>query len=65
MYNFNGNIDGVGISTIIIDGVDHLKHTSHNVLGDRIEMGTFMLAPAIAGGKLKLEVQYRLFKFIY
>ena len=49
IISMGGNIDGVGTSTIIIDGVDHLKHTSHNVLGDRIEMGTFMLAPAIAG----------------
>ena len=55
IISMGGNIDGVGTSTIIIDGVDHLKHTSHNVLGDRIEMGTFMLAPAIAGGKIKIR----------
>ena len=56
IISMGGKIDGVGTSTIIIDGVDHLKDTSHNVLGDRIEMGTFMLAPAIAGGKIKIRV---------
>ena len=35
--------------------MDTLKGTQHAVLGDRIEMGTFMLAPAIAGGKVKIK----------
>ena len=53
--SMGGKIDGMGTSTIIIEGVDSLKSTSHRVLGDRIEMGTFMLAPAIAGGKIKIK----------
>ena len=55
IISMGGQIDGIGTSTIIIDGVDQLKSTKHNVLGDRIEMGTFMLAPAIAGGKIKIK----------
>ena len=55
IVSMGGKIDGIGASTIIVEGVDNLKSTSHEVLGDRIEMGTFMLAPAIAGGKIKIK----------
>ena len=55
IISMGGKIDGIGTSTIIVEGVDNLKSTSHEVLGDRIEMGTFMLAPAIAGGKIKIK----------
>ena len=53
--SMGGKIDGIGNSKIIIEGVDNLKGTYHEVLGDRIEMGTFMLAPAIAGGTLRIK----------
>ncbi len=53
--SMGGHIDGIGTSKLIIEGVDTLKGTQHAVLGDRIEMGTFMLAPAIAGGKVKIK----------
>ncbi|MEL7104723.1 MAG: UDP-N-acetylglucosamine 1-carboxyvinyltransferase [Pseudomonadota bacterium] len=43
-------IDGEGTSTITIDGVDALHGATHRVVTDRIELGTYMLAPAIAGG---------------
>ena len=43
-------IEGAGSRTLVIEGVDHLKGTTHPVIVDRIEMGTYMLAPAIAGG---------------
>lgn len=54
IISMGGKIEGIGTSTIIIEGVDNLKCASHEVLGDRIEMGTFMLAPAITGGKIKI-----------
>ena len=43
-------IDGEGTSTITIDGVASLHGATHRVVTDRIELGTYMLAPAIAGG---------------
>ncbi len=43
-------ISGEGTSTITIDGVDRLGGATHQVVTDRIELGTYMLAPAIAGG---------------
>ena len=55
IISMGGKIDGIGTSTITIEGVDSLKSTTHEVLGDRIEMGTFMLAPAITGGKVKIK----------
>lgn len=48
-------IIGAGSSEITIDGVDSLSGATHRVLPDRIEMGTYMIAPAIAGGEITLE----------
>ena len=47
-------IEGEGESTIIIDGVDNLKDTSHSVVMDRIELGTFIIAGAITNSDIKL-----------
>ena len=45
-------IAGAGSSTIEIEGVESLNGATHRVLADRVEMGTYMIAPAIAGGKV-------------
>ncbi|MEJ6502278.1 MAG: UDP-N-acetylglucosamine 1-carboxyvinyltransferase [Rhodobacterales bacterium] len=47
-------IEGEGTSTITIQGVDRLHGATHPVVTDRIELGTYMLAPAIAGGEVEL-----------
>lgn len=47
-------IEGEGTSTITIQGVDRLHGATHPVVIDRIELGTYMLAPAIAGGSVEL-----------
>ena len=47
-------IDGAGTSTITVEGVDALHGATHRVIPDRIEQGTFMIAPAIAGGEVEL-----------
>ena len=49
------HIEGAGTSTIEIEGVDALSGTEHRVIADRIEMGSFMIAPAITGGDVTLE----------
>lgn len=46
-------IDGEGTSTITIQGVASLGGATHPVVTDRIELGTYMLAPAIAGGSVE------------
>ncbi len=47
-------IVGEGTSTIEIQGVDRLHGATHRVVADRIELGTYMIAPAIAGGEVEL-----------
>jgi len=47
-------IEGAGTSTMRITGVDRLHGTTHRVITDRIELGTYMIAPAIAGGEVEL-----------
>ena len=46
-------IDGEGTATLTIQGVDRLHGATHRVVADRIELGTYMLAPAIAGGSVE------------
>lgn len=46
-------IEGEGTPTIIVQGVDRLHGATHPVVTDRIELGTYMLAPAIAGGEVE------------
>ena len=46
-------IDGHGTSTITIQGVGRLHGATHPVVTDRIELGTYMLAPAITGGEVE------------
>ena len=45
-------IEGEGTSEITIQGVDRLNGATHPVVTDRIELGTYMLAPAICGGEV-------------
>jgi len=49
------HIEGAGTDTITIEGVDSLSGTHYNVLPDRIESGTFLVAAAITGGKVKIK----------
>ncbi len=46
-------IEGDGSDRIEIQGVDRLGGATHRVVTDRIELGTYMLAPAIAGGDVE------------
>ncbi|OWY01071.1 UDP-N-acetylglucosamine 1-carboxyvinyltransferase [Thioclava sp. F1Mire-8] len=46
-------IEGDGTSEIVIEGVDRLHGATHPVVADRIELGTYMLAPAICGGEVE------------
>ena len=46
-------ISGAGTSKIIIEGVEKLHGAEYAVQPDRIETGTFLVAAAITGGKVK------------
>jgi UDP-N-acetylglucosamine 1-carboxyvinyltransferase len=47
-------IEGAGTDTIHIQGVAGLKAANHEVMPDRIESGTYLVAAAITGGRVKL-----------
>lgn len=49
------NIRGAGTNVIRIEGVPELYGTVHNVIPDRIEAGTFMLAAAMTKGDVYVE----------
>ena len=48
-------IRGAGTDVITIEGVERLHGTRYSVMPDRIETGTFLVAAAMSGGKIKLE----------
>lgn len=48
-------ITGIGTDVITVEGVEELHGTAYSVLPDRIETGTFMVAAAVTGGKVKLK----------
>ena len=54
LRKMGAEIQGDGTDVIEIEGVDRLSGAQHRVLADRIELGTYMMAPAIAGGEVEL-----------
>ena len=53
LSKMGAQIEGAGTSRIEIQGVDRLGGATHPVVTDRIELGTYMLAPAICGGEVE------------
>ncbi|CUH75794.1 UDP-N-acetylglucosamine 1-carboxyvinyltransferase [Tropicibacter naphthalenivorans] len=52
LRKMGAQIEGEGSSTITIQGVERLGGATHRVVTDRIELGTYMLAPAVCGGEV-------------
>lgn len=46
-------IQGAGTDIITIDGVTELSGVQHRIMPDRIETGTFLVAAALTGGKIR------------
>jgi UDP-N-acetylglucosamine 1-carboxyvinyltransferase len=53
--SMGARVSGAGTSTIRINGVDELGGTQHRVLPDRIESGTYLVAAAMTGGRIRLS----------
>jgi UDP-N-acetylglucosamine 1-carboxyvinyltransferase len=49
------SIRGAGTDTIVIDGVDALRGCEYDILPDRIETGTFLVAAAMTGGRVRVR----------
>jgi UDP-N-acetylglucosamine 1-carboxyvinyltransferase len=47
-------IEGIGSDTLVIHGVDSLHGATHNVIADRIETGTYLVAAAMTQGDITL-----------
>jgi len=55
LVEMGAKIDGIGTSTLTIQGVDELHGATHAVLPDRIETGTYAMAVAATGGDVMLD----------
>lgn len=55
LNSMGAKVSGAGTSTIRIEGVERLGGTDHTVLPDRIEAGTYLVAAAMTGGKIRLR----------
>ncbi|MCB1362542.1 MAG: UDP-N-acetylglucosamine 1-carboxyvinyltransferase [Rhodobacteraceae bacterium] len=54
LRRMGAQIEGEGTNVITVQGVERLAGATHPVVSDRIELGTYMLAPAICGGEVEL-----------
>lgn len=54
LIKMGANISGHGTDTIVIEGVERLHGCHHDVMPDRIETGTFLVAAAMTGGRVKV-----------
>ena len=48
------DIEGAGSPTIVVRGVDELHGAEHRIIPDRIEAGTFLVAGAMTGGRVRV-----------
>lgn len=55
LISMGARINGAGTDRIEIEGVDALSGTRYNILPDRIETGTYLVATAMTRGRVKLK----------
>jgi UDP-N-acetylglucosamine 1-carboxyvinyltransferase len=55
LNKMGAKIEGAGTRRIIVEGVKQLHGTEHDIIPDRIETGTFLVAGAIAGKGVTLK----------
>lgn len=57
LNKMGARISGIGSDVLVIEGVDRLgaEAVHYNIMPDRIETGTYLVAAAITGGKVKLK----------
>ncbi len=55
LNKMGAKISGAGTDRIEIEGVESLHGTEHKILPDRIETGTYLVAAAMTGGKMRLR----------
>jgi UDP-N-acetylglucosamine 1-carboxyvinyltransferase len=55
LIQMGAKIHGVGTDRLEIEGVDSLEGTTYEIISDRIEAGTFMIAAALTGGEILVQ----------
>lgn len=55
LISMGAKIEGAGSDQIVIEGVDRLGGAYHEVIPDRIETGTYLVAAAMTSGKVRLR----------
>ena len=55
LIKMGANIEGAGTDQIIIQGVENLNGATFSVMPDRVEVGTYLTAAAMTGGKVKIK----------
>jgi UDP-N-acetylglucosamine 1-carboxyvinyltransferase len=55
LLKMGARIEGAGASTIRVQGVNKLHGVEHEIIADRIEAGTYIIAAAITGGELLIK----------
>ena len=55
LVKMGSRIDGIGTSTLTIEGVDELKPADIYTIADRIEAGTILIAGALTGGEVTIK----------
>ncbi len=55
LTSMGARISGAGTDTITIEGVERLHGGRHDIIPDRIETGTFLVAAAATGGRVRLR----------
>jgi UDP-N-acetylglucosamine 1-carboxyvinyltransferase len=55
LNSMGANVRGAGTATIRIEGVDRMYGVEHDIIPDRIEAGTFMVAAAITQGNVLVK----------
>jgi len=57
LNKMGAKISGIGTDVLVIEGVEKLavENVHYDILPDRIETGTYLVAAAITGGKIKVK----------
>ena len=55
LQSMGANIDGLGTRIISIEGVDYLGEADHEIIPDRIEAATFLIAACVTKGSLRVN----------
>ena len=55
LISMGADVQGAGTNTITINGVESLGGCRHRVIADRVETGTYLIATAATGGKIKIR----------